>query len=175
MKQRRIARECAVQFLFQHELNPPANLDDALDRFWEDRRATLNEGERPAAADPAPAEGVEPGPPAPSADEAAIRVFADALVRGVVGHRDAIDGEITRVSQNWALNRLAAVDRNIIRLAIFEMQHRPDIPPVVSINEAVDIARKFSTAESGRFVNGLLDRIKNELSRPARTPAPTAA
>ena len=64
---------------------------------------------------------------------------------------------------------MAAVDRNILRLAIFEMLHREDIPPVVSINEAVDIAKKFSTQDSGRFVNGVLDKVRSELMRPART------
>ena len=63
---------------------------------------------------------------------------------------------------------MAVVDRNILRLAVFEMLHREDIPPVVSINEAVDIAKKFSTEDSGRFVNGILDKIKGELMRPAR-------
>jgi N utilization substance protein B len=66
------------------------------------------------------------------------------------------------------LHRIAAVDRNILRLAIYEMLHRDDIPPVVSINEAVDIAKKFSTQDSGKFVNGILDKIKSELMRPAR-------
>ena len=66
------------------------------------------------------------------------------------------------------MHRLAAVDRNILRLACFEMLNRDDIPPVVSINEAVDIAKKFSTEDSGKFVNGILDKIKGELMRPAR-------
>jgi transcription antitermination protein NusB len=66
------------------------------------------------------------------------------------------------------LHRIANVDRNILRLAIYEMQHREDIPPVVSINEAVEIAKKFSTEDSGRFVNGILDKVKGELLRPAR-------
>ena len=63
---------------------------------------------------------------------------------------------------------MAAVDRNVLRLAIYEMLHREDIPPVVSINEGVDIAKKFSTQDSGKFVNGILDKIKSELLRPAR-------
>jgi N utilization substance protein B len=63
---------------------------------------------------------------------------------------------------------MAVVDRNILRLAIFEMLYRDDIPPIVSINEAVDVAKKYSTQDSGKFVNGILDKIKGELSRPAR-------
>ena len=71
--------------------------------------------------------------------------------------------------QNYEIHRIAAVDRNIMRLAIYEMRFRDDIPPVVSINEAVDIAKKFSTAESGKFVNGVLDKVRAELLRPARS------
>ena len=71
-------------------------------------------------------------------------------------------------AQNCDVHRIAAVDRNILRLAIYEMLHREDIPPVVSINEAVDIAKKFSTYDSGKFVNGVLDKVKDGLMRPAR-------
>ena len=63
---------------------------------------------------------------------------------------------------------MAIVDRNVLRLALFEMYHRDDIPPVVTINEAVDIAKKFSTEDSGKFVNGILDKVKGDLMRPAR-------
>ena len=76
--------------------------------------------------------------------------------------------ELVLHAQNWELHRIAAVDRNILRLAIFEMLHRDDIPPVVSINEAVDIAKKFSTQDSGKFVNGILDKVRAEILRPAR-------
>ena len=97
-----------------------------------------------------------------------MRLFAEPLIRGAIQHRDAIDEQIMKHVKNWELHRIAAVDRNILRLAIYEMLHREDIPPVVSINEAVDIAKKFSTQESGRFVNGILDSVKKELMRPAR-------
>src|SRR6188474_432446 len=97
-----------------------------------------------------------------------MRHFADPLIRGTLEHRDEADELITQHAKNWDLHRMAAVDRNILRLAIYEMLHRDDIPPVVSINEAVDIAKKFSTNDSGKFVNGILDRIKGELMRPAR-------
>ena len=83
--------------------------------------------------------------------------------------RAVIDEHIVKYADNWDLPRIAAVDRNILRLAIYEMLYRDDIPPVVSINEAVDIAKKFSTSESGAFVNGILDRLKAELTRPSRT------
>ncbi len=97
-----------------------------------------------------------------------MRVFADPLIRGTIEHLAAIDSVIARHVRNWSLERMAAVDRNVLRLAVYEMLHRLDIPPVVSINEAVDIAKKFSTHESGRFVNGILDKVKGELMRPAR-------
>ena len=96
-----------------------------------------------------------------------MRLFAEPLIRGTLEHRDEIDALIKKHAKNWELHRIAAVDRNILRLAIYEMLHREDIPPVVSINEAVDIAKKFSTQDSGKFVNGILDKVKGELMRPA--------
>ena len=99
----------------------------------------------------------------------AIREFAEPLVRGVLEHREVIDERLQKLAANWDLHRMAGVDRNILRLAAFEMMHREDIPPVVAINEAVDIAKRFSTDESGRFVNGILDKLAAQLDRPART------
>jgi N utilization substance protein B len=79
-----------------------------------------------------------------------------------------LDAHIKKYAINWELHRMAVVDRNVLRLAIYEMLFRDDIPPVVSINEAVDIAKKFSTEDSGKFVNGILDKVKSDLMRPAR-------
>jgi N utilization substance protein B len=163
MGMRREARERAVQFLFQHDLNPPEDLAAALNQFWESQRLASR---TPAELRAALKEGQDVPPP--DASEAAVRLFADPLIRGALEHRAEIDERIQKQVKNWALNRIAAVDRNILRLAIYEMLHRDDIPPVVTINEAVDIAKKFSTAESGRFVNGVLDKIKGDLLRPAR-------
>ena len=160
---RREARERAVQFLFQHDLNPLADLDEALETFWASQRAVAIESERGKATWGEPIQL----PPA-SAEEAAVRAFADPLIRGTLEHRDECDVEIRRFARNWDLHRMATVDRNVLRLAIYEMRHRDDIPPVVSINEAVDIAKKFSTQDSGKFVNGILDKVKGELLRPAR-------
>jgi len=160
---RREARERAVQFLYQHDLNAPTDLDGALDQFWRSQRAAAQESRK--SLGPPSAEEL----PAPTPHEAAVRLFAEPLIRGAIEHRAEADEIIQRFAQNWSLHRIAAVDRNILRLAIFEMFHREDIPPVVSINEAVDIAKKFSTQDSGKFVNGLLDRVKQELMRPART------
>ena len=163
MGKRREARERAVQFLFQHDLNPPEDLDRALDHFWESQRAAAIAEEKGKATW---GQSHELAPP--SADELATRSFADPLIRGTVEHRDQVDEVIKKSAKNWDLHRMAAVDRNILRLAVYEMLYREDIPPVVSINEAVDIAKKFSTQDSGKFVNGILDKIKAEVPRPAR-------
>jgi N utilization substance protein B len=163
MGKRREARERAVQFLFQHDLNPPEDLEKALEQFWDSQHAAAIKEEKGAANWGQPVEL-----PPPTAEEAAMRLFADPLIRGALEHRDEADEAIKKHAKNWELHRIAAVDRNILRLAIYEMLHRDDIPPVVSINEAVDIAKKFSTQDSGKFVNGILDKIKGELLRPAR-------
>ncbi len=163
MGKRREARERAVQFLFQHDLNPPADLDGALEEFWQTQRAaSIAEDKGPAMW------GQSVKLPPPTAGEAEMRMFSEPMIRGVIEHRDAIDEHIKKFAKNWDLHRIATVDRNIMRLAIYEMLYREDIPPVVSINEAVDIAKKFSTEDSGKFVNGILDKVKGELMRPAR-------
>jgi N utilization substance protein B len=163
MGQRREARERAVQFLFQHDLNPPENLEEALGHFWSSQRAPAIAGEKAAAT-----WGQQVDLPPPSSQELATRIFADKLIHGVLEHMPGLDQKIQQHAQNWELNRMAVVDRNVLRLAIYEMLYREDIPPVVSINEAVDVAKRYSTEDSGKFVNGILDKIKGELSRPAR-------
>jgi N utilization substance protein B len=163
MGKRREARERAVQFLFQHDLNPPQDLQAALEEFWQSQRAGAIAQDKGSAT-----WGQEVELPPPSADEAAVRLFADPLIQGTLEHREKLDELIRKHTRNWELHRIAAVDRNILRLAIFEMLYRDDIPPVVTINEAVDIAKKFSTQDSGKFVNGILDNIRGELLRPAR-------
>jgi N utilization substance protein B len=163
MGKRREARERAVQFLFQHDLNPPENLELELEQFWSSQQTAAIEDEK------GPAKwGEKTELPPPTVEEAETRLFAEPLIKGVLEHRDAIDEHIKKHTKNWDFHRIAVVDRNIMRLAIFEMLHREDIPPVVSINEAVDIAKKFSTEDSGKFVNGILDKIRGELMRPAR-------
>ena len=163
MGKRREARERAVQFLFQHDLNPPEKLDQALDQFWDSQRSSVIAGDKgPAMWN----EKIELPPP--TTEEAATRLFADPLIRGVLENRDRLDDEIKKFAKNWDLHRMAVVDRNILRLAIYEMLFRDDIPPVVSINEAVDIAKRFSTGDSGKFVNGILDKVRGQLPRPGR-------
>jgi len=163
MGKRRESRERAVQFLFQHDLNPREDLDVALNEFWESQRAAAIANEKGRANWNEPVEL-----PPPTASEAEMRLFSEPLIRGTLQHRDEVDVHIKKHVKNYDFNRIAPVDRNILRLAIYEMLHREDIPPVVSINEAVDIAKKFSTEDSGKFVNGILDKVKAELMRPAR-------
>ena len=163
MGKRREARERAVQFLFQHDLNPPDNLELELSQFWNSQRAAAIEDEKGSAHWNQPIEL-----PPPTTEEAETRLFAEPLIKGVLEHREAIDERIKKHARNWEFNRIAAVDRNVMRLAIYEMLYRDDIPPVVSINEAVDIAKKFSTQDSGKFVNGILDKVRGEILRPAR-------
>jgi N utilization substance protein B len=163
MGKRREARERAVQFLFQHDLNPPDNLELELSLFWNSQRSAVIEEEKAAAK-----WGEKFELPPPTAEEAETRLFAEPLIKGVLEQREAIDELIKKHCKNWHFHRIAAVDRNVMRLAIYEMLYRDDIPPVVSINEAVDIAKKFSTEDSGKFVNGILDKVRGEILRPAR-------
>ena len=139
---RRDAREAAVQFLYQLDTHKPADVEKALEEFWRQNDSKQN-----------------------------VRDFANDLLRGTLEKKTEIDAKITSLADNWDFNRLAVVDRNILRLALYEMLFRTEIPPVVSINEAIEIAKKFSSAESGKFVNGLLDRVKKDLLRPARQAA----
>jgi N utilization substance protein B len=95
-----------------------------------------------------------------------VRDFAEALVRGTKLHEEKIDELISQYAQHWELERMAVVDRNILREGIFEILWAGDVPPKVAINEALEVAKKFSTQESSRFINGILDRIHKEL-RPS--------
>ncbi len=135
------ARLWAVQFLYQVEYNK-GDRREALDLFWASRKA---------------------GPK--------LVAFTEELVDGVISHRKEIDSLLARYAEHWDVKRMGMVDRNIMRVALYEMLHRDDIPPVVSINEAVELAKQFSGDESGRFVNGILDRARKDLKRPARAAA----
>lgn len=94
--------------------------------------------------------------------------FAEELFAGTVEHIADIDEVIAACAKNWSLARIARCDLAILRLAIYELLYRQDIPPIVSINEAIDLAKIFSTEDSHRFVNGVLDRVKTRLTRPLR-------
>jgi N utilization substance protein B len=138
MGTRRAARELVVQYFYQWDSLPAENRPTE-EEFW-----TL----------------VEPSE--------ASKKLATEFIQAMRGRLPELDEQIRRYLQNWSFDRLTLVDRNIMRLALFEMHHRPDIPPVVSINEAVEIAKRFSTEESGKFVNGMLDQARKDIDRPAR-------
>lgn len=127
MGMRRHARELALQLLYQHE-HTGADLDVMQTDFDEWTSATDG-----------------------------VREFADFLLRGTLANLVDLDEELELQTAHWRLERLAAVDRNILRLAMFELKHEPDTPPAVIIDEAIEIAKKFGAEESGRFVNGVLD------------------
>ena len=93
----------------------------------------------------------------------ASKLFANELLDGIHAHLDQIDSLISQFSEHWRLDRMSMVDRNVLRLAIYELLCRPDIPAKVSINEAVELGKKFGTEDSGAFVNGILDRIRLDL------------
>ncbi len=99
--------------------------------------------------------------------------FAVALIDGVLEHADTIDSELARVSTHWRIDRMNVIDRNVLRLAIYEILFLPDVPRKVSINEAIDLGKAFGTEESGAFINGILDRFKKP-ARPEESPAKTS-
>ncbi len=96
--------------------------------------------------------------------EQSVRDFALHLVHGVLAHKDEIDALVRKHAFNWDFNRIAAIDRQIMRIALFELLHEPRTPPPVCINEAIDVAKLFSTSESGHFINGILDSIRKQRS-----------
>ena len=91
-------------------------------------------------------------------------------MNGVAAHREELDAVIRAVAQNWEITRMAVIDRNVLRMAAYELFHCPDIPPKVAINEAIELGKRFSTQNSGAFINGILDKIKDR----ARSAAPAA-
>jgi len=133
IRRRTQSRECALQMLYQYEINPEP-LADLFMRFW------------PGQEEKFPQD---------------IRDFTEMLVRGVIEHQQEIDQIISRYADNWELHRMAIIDRNIMRFAAYELLYLSDVPPKVSINEAVNLAKKFSQEESGKFVNGILDKINH--------------
>ena len=129
MGYRRAAREAALKILFQFDFNP-SDAEELIASFWRGHKASDR-----------------------------MRAFAEHLVWGVLEHRDEIDRLIGEAAENWRLERMSAVDRNVLRLATFEMLYLPDIPPQVSIDEAIELGKRFGSEDSGAFINGILDRI----------------
>jgi len=138
MSRRSRAREVALQLLFQHEFNPDASRP-AVEQFAQDRLR-----------------------------EEVLKGFCLNLYDGVLAHLADIDQRLAEAAENWRLARMAAVDRNVLRLGAFEILQTPDTPAEVAINEAIELARRYGSGESPAFVNGVLDRLR-------RGAAPDAA
>lgn len=130
MRKRTRARDFALKFLYQIDITKES-ADKDFEEFW------LNQEQA----------------------DSEVKDFADILIKGILENLKDIDQKITGYATNWELKRMAVVDRNILRLATYELIYLKDIPPKVSINEAVDLAKKYGDVESGRFVNGVLDKI----------------
>jgi N utilization substance protein B len=135
LRKRRKSREFALQVLFQLEITK----QDSVKAFTQSKEHFLKEAEN---------------------DE-----FAEQIVLGVREHFQQIDRLIERYSENWRLDRISLIDRNILRMAIFELLYCEEIPPKVTLNEAIDLGKRFGTDDSGSFINGILDRIQNECVR----------
>ena len=140
MRKRTQARESALQILYQVEMNPGLSPREHMDLYWNNNQITDEE----------------------------VRQFSERIVTGTLEYLKEIDAIILKATENWELNRMAVIDHNILRFAAYELLFLGDIPPKVTINEAVNIAKRFSQEESGKFVNGVLDRITHtEKSRAA--------
>jgi N utilization substance protein B len=137
MGDRRKAREYALQMLFQWDVTHDA-VETIMATFWET-------------------------PESPEPTE--VIAFANALAEGTIGQVEKIDAIVSRHADNWRLDRMAVVDRNLLRLATFEFLHDAAMPKAVIINEAIEIARRFSAAESPQFINGILDSIRKEVEK----------
>ncbi|MBI5144289.1 MAG: transcription antitermination factor NusB [Candidatus Omnitrophica bacterium] len=137
MRKRTKARECALKILYAIDITKEGS-KECIDAFWQNHEES----------------------------ETQVRDFANQLVSGVSKNIDLIDKVITRYATNWQLKRMAVTDRNILRFATYELLFMEDIPPKVSINEAIDIAKRYGDKDSGKFVNGILDKInKTETSQ----------
>jgi N utilization substance protein B len=137
--QRRDGRVVALQFLYAWSMNEPRNLATDLGEFF----ANCDHPREHYA-------------------------FGEELIHGVIEHVAELDSRIKGLAHNWEFDRIAKIDLAILRIAMFEMIYRKDIPPVVSINEAIDLSKQFSNADAKRFINGILDRLKDQLGRDAR-------
>ena len=136
---RRRNRSVAVQFLYAWELNRPEDLCDALDEFFLERELKRDEFS-----------------------------YAEELIHGATSKMEEIDPLIDKMAENWDFDRIAIIDLTLLRLGIHELLHRPDVPPVVVINEIIDLGKAYSEEKSKRFLNGILDRVLAQLDRPAR-------
>lgn len=134
MGSRRKSREIAIQILYLIEINQ-SDVSSALQTFWHNYQP-----------------------------QAELKEFSNHIVTGVCRHLDEIDQIIIKTTDNWSLNRMTVVDRSILREAIFEMLYCPDIPVKVTLNEAIELGKKFGSEKSGAFINGVLDKVAHQTS-----------
>ena len=147
---RRRAREIALQILTQMDVSPELDARAGIRLYFDHLGPEAEE------------EDAGPGPAVPAAPF--DRKMVDALVEGVTSHRAELDEIVQGLSRNWRLERMALVERNVIRLALFELKFDKDVPTNVALDEAIELTKRFGTAEGAAFVNGLLDRAVTELN-----------
>ena len=135
MGQRRRARECALQMLFQIDMAGGAPAE-VYPHFWKEHEAEIE-----------------------------VREFAQGLVEGVMREREALDRVIAGSVDNWRIERMAVVDRNILRVAVYELAWLPDTPSVVVLDEAIEVGKKYGSEQSGSFINGILDSVRKRIER----------
>ncbi|MCB9747778.1 MAG: transcription antitermination factor NusB [Candidatus Omnitrophica bacterium] len=140
MRKRTRGRETALKILYQAEITR-RDIKDSAKYYWSDTGITDN----------------------------TVKVFSETIINGVASHLEDIDNKISSYATNWQIKRMAVIDRNILRMGVFELLFAPDIPPKVTINEAVELAKKYGDLESSKFVNGILDKIhKTELTADSK-------
>jgi N utilization substance protein B len=144
---RRRSRAVALQIMHQMDVSPELSAEAALALYFGQLASDGVLDDEPE---------LQPG--------RADRALVEALVRGVAAHRDELQAMLAAVSKNWRVERMAVVDRNVIRLSLYELKFCPDVPVSVAINEAIELAKEFGSGEAGAFVNGLLDRAATELN-----------
>jgi len=149
---RRRAREVALQILIQMDVNPELGVERAMHLYFEHLAADAGDDDTSGVGD-------HPRPSAPF-----DRAMAESLVAGVAARRAELDQVVQDLSRNWRLERMALVERNVIRLALHELRHAKDVPTNVVLDEAIELTKKYGTAEGAAFVNGLLDRAASELN-----------
>ena len=136
---RRLNRSAAIQFLYAWELNRPDDLCDAIHEFFVDRELIRDHF-----------------------------AYTEELIHGTIENIEEIDQMVEEMAENWDFDRIAKIDLTLLRLGIHELLHRPDVPPVVVINEIIDLGKAYSEKKSKRFLNGILDQVLTQLDRPAR-------
>lgn len=163
MATRRQGREWALQMLFQSDLNPGLDIDAAIPKFWRQQwTCQMEEAEKKD-------EKTEVNESKTVEDQVAppkMRLFTEKIVRGVLTHLPEIDEKLKSYTLNWPMHRMGSVERNVLRLAFYELMFCEDVPAPVVLNEAIDLAKYFSNADAGRFVNGVLDKLNKELHGP---------